>query len=138
MRWPIHLLTASVVALGTLLPAAQPVHAQETAPCYAGFQGSLMFMFNGTLVSCARTIQAAKSGQVGYGAWGGAQVAIDAASMVYLNGQPVGIARNVNGTTGSLSDRCLRGDVQACNQWARQSEAAGRGMQQMYPQGWFR
>jgi len=133
-----HLLMVSVVALIALPLTGTQASAQETAPCYAQFQGRLMFMFHGTLVSCARTIQAAKSGDAGYGRWGGAQVQVDASSTVYVNGQPVGVARNLNGTTGSLSDRCRRGDIQACHQWGRQSEEASRRLQQMYPPGWAR
>jgi hypothetical protein len=133
-----HLLMVSVFALVALILTGQRASAQETAPCYAQFQGRLMFMFHGTLVSCARTIQAAKSGDTGYGRWGSAQVQVDASSMVYVNGQPAGVARNMNGTTGSLSDRCFRGDIQACHQWGHQSEEASRRLQRMYPPGWAR
>jgi hypothetical protein len=138
MQRVLRLLMVSVVALGALAFTGQRADAQETAPCYAQFQGRLLFMFHGTLASCARTIQAAKSGHLGYGRWGSAQVQVDASSTVYVNGQSVGVVRNPSGTTGSLSDRCFRGDVQACHQWGRQSEAASRRLQQMYPPGWAR
>lgn len=114
--------------------------AQDSAPCQVSVNGRLMHVITGTLVSCARTIQATRSGygQVAVGGWGHHHVAVDQNSAVYVDGRPVGRARNVSGTYGSLSDRCQSGDGAACGQWERQSEQARAQYEQMYRRGWSR
>ena len=59
-------------------------------------------------------------------------------SSVYLNGQPVGRAKNLSGTYGNLSDRCKSGDTAACDQFYRQTERAIQQYDRMYPPGWNR
>lgn len=130
----------SAVAIILTLSISQSIYAQQSAPCYVNVAGQLMHVVTGSLESCARTIQATRPGygQVATGQWGSHQVAVDQNSNVYLNGQPVGRARNPSGTYGSLSDRCMSGDSAACNQWQRQTENATEQYERMYPPGWNR
>ncbi|MBE9169995.1 hypothetical protein IQ238_21550 [Pleurocapsales cyanobacterium LEGE 06147] len=141
-------LTTSVLATISLALTNYKASAQTapTAPCYAQFQGqTMLYMFDSPLVNCARTIRAAATpgAQWGFGTWGNYQVRIDSNGNTYANPgnaqwQYVGVAVNQSGAVGSLSDRCFNGDVQACNQWQRQSENAIEQMDRMYPPGWFR
>jgi hypothetical protein len=119
---------------------SQTIQAQESAPCYANVNGQLMHLITGSLESCARTIQATRPGygQMAEGQWGNYQVTVDQNSNVYLDGQLVGRARNLSGTYGSLSDRCMSGDTAACNQWRNQTDNAIQQYQRMYPPGWNR
>lgn len=118
--------------------ASQSVCSEESAPCYANVNGQLMHLVTGGLESCARTIQATRPGygQVAVGRWGNYEVAVDQNSQVYLNGKLVGRAKNLSGTYGSLSDRCMSGDMAACAQWRSQSEKAIEQYERMYPPGW--
>jgi hypothetical protein len=93
-----------------------------------------MFMFNGTLDMCARTAQAAK----GTGTFGGRPIQMDEDSSLTMDGEYQGRVMNPSGTYGSLSQRCNRGDTDACELWGEQSEMNSRRMQQMYPRGWNR
>lgn len=121
------------------LSVSHNVNAQS-APCYVNVNGRLMHVVTGSLESCARTIQATRPGygQMAIGQWGGHEVAVDQNSTVYVDGQPAGRARNLSGTYGSLSDRCMSGDVVACNQWKRQTENAIDQYNRLYPPGWSR
>lgn len=141
-------LTASMLATLSLAFTNHKANAQTapTAPCYAQFQGqTMLYVFDSPLVNCARTIRGAATpgAQWGFGTWGNYQVRIDFNGNTYLNPgntqwQYVGVAVNQSGTVGSLSDRCFKGDVQACNQWRRQSENAIEQMNGLYPSGWSR
>ncbi|GGC65817.1 hypothetical protein GCM10011504_49740 [Siccirubricoccus deserti] len=104
----------------------------QMAPCAVQHGGMSLNVGAMALDACARTIQAAQ----GIGSWGGRRVQTDGRGGVYLDGRFVGTAVNPSGTVGSLRDRCLHGDTAACNQWGRQSEAASRQMERMYPKGW--
>jgi hypothetical protein len=137
MRLPLRPPLTGILAALALTLGATGARAQA-APCYAQYGGQLMFMFNGALDACARTIGAARSGPVGVGTWGGQPVHVDSQANVWVNGQYVGVARNLSGTVGSLSDRCAAGDTRACEQWRRQSEEAARQMERLYPEGWAR
>jgi hypothetical protein len=106
----------------------------QTAPCRVLHGGMNIAVGTMTLDACARTIQASQ----GLGSWGGQRVNTDGQGGVYVNGQFVGRAMNPSGTYGSLRDRCLRGDVAACDQFGAQSDSYGRQYQQMYPKGWNR
>jgi hypothetical protein len=110
---------------GFISTAPQKANAQSAA-CYVNVNGTLMHLVTGSLESCARTIQATRPGygQMAVGQWGNHEVAVDQNSTVYVDGQSVGRARNVSGTYGSLSDRCMSGDVAACKQWSRQLDHA--------------
>lgn len=118
----------------------ESIDAQQSAPCYVNVLGQLMHVVTGSLESCGRTIQATRSGygQMAQGMWGSYQVGVDQNSNVYLNGQLVGRARNLSGTYGSLSDRCMSGDTTACSQWQRQTENAIEQYMRMYSPGWNR
>jgi hypothetical protein len=122
-----------VTAASWLLAAgAMQSAAAQVAPCTV-LRGTIkLAVGNKTIDACARTIQASQ----GMGSWGGNQMQIDRRGGVYLNGRFIGVAVNPGGTTGSLRDRCFRGDVTACEQWGVQSEAASRLMRQMYRPGW--
>lgn len=130
----------SIIPVVFTLLASQIIHAEESAPCYANVNGQLMHLVTGGLESCARTIQATRPGygQMAVGRWGNYEVAVDQNSNVYLDGQPVGRARNLSGTYGSLSDRCANGDTAACNQWKGQTDNAIQQYERMYPPGWNR
>jgi hypothetical protein len=133
-------ITAGSAALGTSPASA----AASVAPCRVQYgSAGLLYVFNGALDSCARTIRAAGPGSaVSYGTWGGYAVAVDSQSRVFLsNGGPwtsVGVAVNASGTVGSLSDRCMRGDIAACNQWRSQLQSSIDAMARLYPAGWGR
>lgn len=136
-----QLNTISSIALTLLASlASQNIHAEESAPCYANVNGQLMHVVTVGLESCARTIQAAgpRNGQMAVGRWGNYEVVVDQNSSVYLNGQPVGRAKNLSGTYGNLSDRCKSGDTAACDQFYRQTERAIQQYDRMYPPGWNR
>ena len=117
-----------------MLIALSNTYAQERAPCYAMVNGQLMHLVTGSLVSCARTIQATRQGhgQIAKGRWGSHEVAVDQNSSVYVDGEAVGRAKNPSGTYGSLSDRCQSGDAAACEQWRRQTENAQRQYESMF------
>lgn len=133
-------IATGTIAVMLLLSVSQSVYAQQSAPCYVNVNGQFMHVVTGSLESCARTIQATRPGygQMAVGRWGHHRIAVDQNSNVYLDGQPVGRARNPSGTYGSLSDRCASGDVAACNQWRRQTENAIEQYDRMYPRGWNR
>jgi hypothetical protein len=122
----------------TLLSCFSPsTYAQQSAPCYVNVNGQLMHVITGELESCARTIQATRPahGQMAQGAWGDHQVAVDQNSNVYVDGQPAGRAQNLSGTYGSLSDRCARGEVAACDQWQGQTQNAIDQYERLHPPG---
>ncbi|MBN8564224.1 MAG: hypothetical protein J0L70_27195 [Leptolyngbya sp. UWPOB_LEPTO1] len=137
----VGLLSTTFIASENRSASAQTAQA---AQCYAQFQGRMMYLLNGSFESCVRAIRGAAGGnQLGVGNWGGYAVNTDANGNTYVNSgngqwQYVGVVRNVSGTVGSLQDRCVRGDVQACNQWRRQSQNAIQQMQRLYPPGWNR
>jgi hypothetical protein len=120
-------------AFWLLAAAAIQGAAAQVAPCTVLHGGMTLAVGNMTIDACARTIQASQ----GIGSWGGNRLQTDGRGGIYLNGRFVGTAVNPSGTVGSLRDRCLRGDVAACNQRGAQSEAASRRMEQLYPPGWM-
>jgi hypothetical protein len=92
-----RLITASVLVLAASLLPVWDANAAPTAPCYAQFHGQTLFLINGTLVSCARTIKAAG----GYGSWGGHSVHVDSNSHTYVDGRLIGVAPSRSGSPSS-------------------------------------
>src|SRR5690348_8578771 len=109
----MKLLGSFALAAGLLFgPALQPAAAQA-AGCTVRHGSMNLNVGAMTIDACARTIQASQ----GVGSWGGHLVQTDGRGGVYVDGRFSGVAVNPSGTVGSLRDRCISGDVAACNQW---------------------
>lgn len=91
---------AAALAAAAVMLDSRSASAQ-TAPCYAAFQGRLMYMINGPFDSCARTIRAAG----GQGTWGDYAVNVDTNNNAYINigngqWQYVGVVPRANRASG--------------------------------------
>ena len=110
---------------------------QPTAECYTYTSAGWVYIANNTLESCARIARASAFGtDPGFGAWAGHLIAVDFNSVLYAHSQNgwyfVGLVRNENGSYGSLSDRCLRGDISACRTWQANTEASIDALNRLY------
>lgn len=144
IRWLITsaFATGSFAFIGQRAAGQTASTSDPVAPCYAVFNGQLMYVSDVNFTGCARTIQAAKptGAEYGYGSWGSISVVIDLVGNTYFNQGNgwfyYGEVRNPSGTVGSLSDQCNAGNTAACNQWSLQTQNAIVLFNQLYPSGW--
>src|SRR4051795_1400392 len=100
--------SVSVLPLLAILLPLSNAAAQNIARCSVPGVG---FIANNTIEQCARIGQAYR----GQANWGSHQLSMAYGRLV-VDGRAASMVANESGTYGSLSQRCQRGDIRACQQ----------------------
>jgi hypothetical protein len=142
---PVRLLIVLALTAIPFWQTTQLVSAQEpTLPCQVSIRGRLIYVFDGTLSMCVKTIQA-ESYMPGfrYGMWGKVYLAVNHEGQIYFFDPAVGwtfftTLTNEDNSTGNLADRCRAGDLDACSVLSKNLDRAIDSYDRLYPKGWFR
>ncbi|MEZ4660174.1 MAG: hypothetical protein R2911_21670 [Caldilineaceae bacterium] len=136
VRKTYTLMIAALLAGCLWLGGNQRAYAADVASCYVDYGSSYLYLFDAGFESCAKTIRAAAySAEYGYGYWGSVRVAVDRQGNAYYvdnagQWQYAGVVQN------SLWDRCMAGDVSACNTYSNNADNLLRQWDYLYPNGW--
>ena len=140
------LLIALIFATVAVVGIQHKAWASDNAACYVETATLSYPLYVGydDWEGCAKVIQASGySDNFRFGYWANYyMLAVNADGEVYFTDgstewQFAGVIHNSDGSTGSLWDRCSRGNTKACNQFSYNSQLAIDALNAMYPPGWM-